>query len=135
MYSKSLAFLALVPLVLAQSDTTPKPSAAEVVTMMWDNEPTAAAVVATSGSSMTSGMSGMSMSTSMTMSSEMSGMSGMSGMNGMSGMSMTSATGSATGGMNMTGSAGRTELMSGAFGAGWIVIGLGAGIGFFAGML
>lgn len=131
----TLTLIALAPLALAQSGLTSKPSATatasntEAVTMMWDNQPTAAAVVAVSDSSMASDMSGMSMDT-MTMSNGevMSGMS----------MSMTrsaSATGTAMAGMNMTGSAGRTDLMPGAIGAGWVVVGLGAGIGFLAGTL
>jgi hypothetical protein len=134
------AAMAFAPLALAQSGMTSKPSAtptasgAEVVTMMWDNEPTAAAAVAASGSSMASGMAGMgdmSMDASMTMSNGEV----MTGMSGMSGMSMTTATGTAMAGMNMTGSAGRVELIPGAMGAGWIVISFGAGIGFLAGML
>lgn len=145
MHSKVFAVtvLALASTAVAQSGMTAKPSAtasasgAEIVTMMWDNEPTAAAAVAASGSSMASDMSGMSMDASMTMSNGdvMSGMSSMSGMSGMSGMSMTTATGTAMAGMNMTGSAGRTELVSGAMGAGWVLISLGAGVGFLAGML
>lgn len=129
------AVLASAPLALAQSGMTSKPSAtstaskAEVVTMMWDNEPTAAA--AASGSSMASDMSRMSMDASMTMSNGEV----MSKMSGMSGMSMTTATGTAMAGMNMTGSAGRTELSPGAMGVGWVVISLGAGIGFLAGAL
>lgn len=139
MHSKVFAatVLAIAPMALAQSGMTSKPSAtatasgAEVVTMMWDNEPTAAAAVAASGSSMANDMSGMSMDASMTMSNGEV----MSGMSGMSGMSMTTATGTAMAGMNMTGSAGRMELMPGAMGAGWLVISFGAGIGFLAGML
>ena len=129
--------LALAPVALAQSGITSEPSAtptasgAEVVTMMWDNEPTNAAAVAASDSSMAADMSGMSMDASMTMpNGEV-----MSGMSGMSGMSMTAATGTAMAGMNMTGSAGRMELASGAMGVGWVVISLGAGIGFLAGTL
>ncbi|KAF3052357.1 hypothetical protein E8E11_010701 [Didymella keratinophila] len=128
------AVLASATLALAQSGMTSKPSAtatasaAEVVTMMWDNEPTAAAAVAASGSSMASGMSGMSMDASMTMSNG-------EVMSKMSGMSMTSATGTAMAGMNMTGSAGRMEMSPGAMGVGWVVISLGAGIGFLAGAL
>ncbi|KAL1651611.1 hypothetical protein SLS61_005273 [Didymella pomorum] len=86
------------------------------------------------GSSMASGMSGMSMGASMTMSNG-EVMSKMSGMSGMSGMSMTTATGTAMAGMNMTGSAGRMEMSPGAMGLGWVVISLGAGIGFLAGAL
>ncbi|KAJ4335678.1 hypothetical protein N0V87_005936 [Didymella glomerata] len=134
------AVLASAPLALAQSGMTSKPSAtstasgAKVVTMMWDNEPTAAAAAAASGSSMTSGISGMSMGASMTMSNGKA-TSKMSGMSGMSGMSMTTATGTAMAGMNMTGSAGRMEMSPGAMGVGWVVISLGAGIGFLAGAL
>lgn len=139
MHSKVFAatILALASTAVAQSGMTAKPSAtasasgAEIVTMMWDNEPTAAAAAAASGSSMASDMSGMSMDASMTMSNGEV----MSGMSGMSGMSMTTATGTAMAGMNMTGSAGRTELASGAMGAGWVLISLGAGVGFLAGML
>lgn len=141
MHSKIFAAAVLVsaPLALAQSGMTQKPSStptvprAEVVTMMWDNEPTAAAAAASS-SSMAAGMSGMSMDASMTMSNG-EVMSGMSGMSGMSSMSMTTATGTAMAGMNMTGSAGRMEMSPGAMGVGWVVISIGAGIGFLAGML
>lgn len=98
---------------------------------MWDNEPTAAAAVGASGSSMASGKSGMLMDASMTMSNGQV----MSKMSGMSGMSMTTATGTAMAGMNMTGSAGRMEMSPGAMGVGWVVISIGAGIGFLAGAL
>ncbi|KAJ4377103.1 hypothetical protein N0V86_006544 [Didymella sp. IMI 355093] len=135
------AVLASAPLALAQSGMTSKPSAAptastaEVVTMMWDNEPTpaaaAAAAAAASGSSMAADMSGMSMGASMTMSDGKV----MSGMSGMSGMSMTTATGTAMAGMNMTGSAGKMDMSPGAMGLGWVVISIGAGIGFLAGTL
>ena len=100
-----------------------------VVTMMWDNSPTAGAA-ATSGASKEAGKA----AASMTMS-DGKVMSAMSGMSGMSGMSMTTATGTAMAGMNMTGAAGRTELAPGAMGVGWIVISLGAGVGFLAGAL
>lgn len=141
MHSKifAAAVLASAPLALAQSGVTSKPSAtptssgAKVVTMMWDNEPTTAAAMA-SGSSMAagmSGMSGMSMESSMTMSNGKA----MGSMSGMSGMSMSTATGTARAGMNMTGSAGRLEMSHGAMGAGWVVISIGAGVGFLAGML
>ncbi|KAJ8109925.1 hypothetical protein OPT61_g7096 [Boeremia exigua] len=136
MHSKIFAatVLAAAPLALAQSGMTTAPSAtptksgAPVITMMWDNEPTTGAAAA-SGSSMAAGMSGMSMGQVMTMSNGqvMSGMSGMSG--------MTTATGTAMAGMNMTGSAGRLESAPGALGIGWVVISLGAGIGFLAGAL
>ena len=127
--------LAAAPLALAQSAVTKAPSATSsgmVVTMMWDNSPTPGAAT-TSGASKAVGKA----EASMTMSSgkAMSAMSGMSGMSSMSGMSMTTATGSAMAGMNMTGSAGRTELAPGAMGVGWIVISLGAAAGFLAGAL
>jgi hypothetical protein len=126
--------LAAAPLALAQSSVTKAPSATSsasgmVVTMMWDNSPTAGAV-ATSGASKEAGKA----AASMTMS-DGKVMSAMSQMSGMSGMSMTTATGTAMAGMNMTGAAGRTELAPGAMGVGWIVISLGAGVGFLAGAL
>lgn len=129
------AVLVSAPMALAQSGMTSKPTAtstaskAEVVTMMWDNEPTAAA--AASASSLASGMSRMSMAASMTMSNGEV----MSKMSGMSGKSMTTATGTAMAGMNMTGTAGRMELSPSAMGVGWVVISVGAGIGFLAGAL
>ncbi|KAH6629566.1 hypothetical protein C7974DRAFT_394719 [Boeremia exigua] len=125
--------LAAAPLALAQSgmsrmtsapSATPSASGA-VVTMMWDNSPTASAT------SMGAGMSGMSAGQVMTMSNGQV----MTMSKGMSGMSMTTATGTAMAGMSMSGSAGRRELASGAVGAGWVVISLGAGIGFLAGLL
>lgn len=126
--------LAAAPLALAQSSVTKAPSSTSsasgmVVTMMWDNSPTAGAA-ATSGASKAAGKA----EASMTMS-DGKVMSAMSGMSGMSGMSMTTATGTAMAGMNMTGAAGRTELAPGAMGVGWIVISLGAGVGFLAGAL
>lgn len=126
--------LAAAPLALAQADMTRAPSATpaasgtNVITMMWDNEPTSGAAAA-SGSTKAKGMSGM--SASMTMSNGMP----MSGMSGMSGMSMTTATGTAMAGMNMTGSAARMNLASGAMGMGWIVVSVGAGVGFLAGLV
>ncbi|KAF1927020.1 uncharacterized protein M421DRAFT_422260 [Didymella exigua CBS 183.55] len=132
MHSKifAAAVLASAPLALAQSGMTSMPSAtstasgAKVITMMWDNEATAAAAAA-SGSSMAAGMSGMSMGMSMSMSTGKV----------KSGMSMATATGTAMAGMNMTGSAGRMEMSSGAMGVGWVVVSIGAGVGFLAGML
>ena len=129
--------LAAAPLTLAQSSVTKAPSATSsasgmVVTMMWDNSPTAGAA-ATSGASKEAGKAAASMT--MSDGKVMSAMSKMSGMSGMSGMSMTTATGTAMAGMNMTGAAGRTELAPGAMGVGWIVISLGAGVGFLAGAL
>ncbi|KAJ4989685.1 hypothetical protein SVAN01_04902 [Stagonosporopsis vannaccii] len=129
--------LAAAPLALAQSGMTTAPSAtptasgAPVVTMMWDNEPTAGAGPS-SGSSMAAGMSGMSMGAGAVMT--MSNGEVMTGMSGMSGM-MSTATGTAMAGMNMTGSAGRLELAPGAMGVGWVVISIGAGVGFLAGLL
>jgi len=139
--------LAAAPLALAQSRMTTAPSAtptpsgssAPVITMMWDNEPTAGATPG-SGSSMGAGMSGMSMGAGavMTMSNgevmTMSNGEVMTGMSGMSGMRST-ATGSAMAGMSMSGAAGRLEVAPGAMGVGWVFVSLGAGVGFLAGLL